>query len=220
MEEQNKQNPKIIEMAKKRRHIHLLEKLQRGKSASPTLNKSELKELEQFENDPNSPGIVDTLEKIAKIFGVSVRTVTYWKKDGMPVTSKGKYNLEDIHNWRKFKKQQKKISEKKTIPWDVRFREFKARTAELNFKRAIGELIPRDIVEKEIIQVSLGIKRLLLALPQQVAPQLVGLDSRQICNLLTARITEAIKDIAEGKKLVKKIKNVKATLNDLDVEDS
>ncbi|MCX5713037.1 MAG: hypothetical protein NTY47_08320 [Candidatus Omnitrophica bacterium] len=57
------QNLKIVEMAKKRRHIHLLEKMQRGKSDTPSLSKSEIKELERLAADPSSPGIVDSQEK-------------------------------------------------------------------------------------------------------------------------------------------------------------
>lgn len=228
MEEQNKPKSNLIEMAKKRRHLHLVEKLARGKSATPTLSRAEINELKNFEGNPNSPGIVDSQEKVAKIFGVATRTVERWVREGMPITSDKKYDLLDIRTWREFKKHKgRKLNKKNNLQdrkdaADAEYREYKARLAEIALKRVLGEVIPKEIVEKELIQISMGIKRILLALPQQVAPQLVGLETRQICTLLTVRITEAIKDISDGKALVRKIKNVKTSINinNLDTQDS
>jgi phage terminase Nu1 subunit (DNA packaging protein) len=210
MEEQIKNKPNLIEMAKKRRHLHLIEKLARGKSSTPTLSKAEINELKKYESDPEFPGIVDSREKVAKVFGVAWRTVERWVKDGMPITPQGDYDLLEIRAWRLIRKQKlKSKSNKKNDAemWDAKYREYKARLAEIAFKKAMGELIPKDIVERELIQISMGIKRALLALPQQVASQLVGLEARQIDILLTSRIKEAILAIADGKVLVKKIKN-------------
>ncbi|MDD4980686.1 MAG: hypothetical protein PHC54_05410 [Candidatus Omnitrophica bacterium] len=219
MEEQVKLKPNLIEMAKKRRHLHLVEKLARGKSATPTLSKAEIHELERYEGDPATPGVVDSREKVAKIFGVAWRTVERWVKDGMPITPDKKYDLLDIRAWREFKKRRNNKSGKKNNlqdrkdTADATYREYKAKLAEIALKKVIGELIPRDIVEKELIQISIGIKRALLALPQQVAPQLVGLEARKIDALLTARIKEVIEAIADGKALVNRIKNGNPTGN-------
>jgi phage terminase Nu1 subunit (DNA packaging protein) len=205
MEGQTK--PNLIEMAKKRRHLHLVEKLAKGKSSTPTLSKSEIRELAGYELPPGSPAVVDTQEKIAKAFGIATRTVERWIREGMPVTSQGAYDLLEIRAWRILRHQKGKKNKKNTIDWDERYREYKARLAEIAFKKVMGELIPKEIVEKELIHISLGIKRALLALPQQVASQLVGLEARQINILLASRIKEAILAIADGKVLVKKIKN-------------
>jgi len=205
-ETKKEQKIKIVEMAKKRRHIHLLEKMQRGKSETPALSKSEINELVQLESDPNSPGVVDSQEKVAKIFGVATRTVERWAKDGMPVTPEGLYDLIEIRAWRTVKNNRKdgKKGNRKDDA-DARYREAKASLAEIALREKLGELIAKDIIEKELIQISSGIKRALLGLPKQVAPQLEGLSARQIDALLTTRIKETIQAISDGKALMQRI---------------
>ena len=203
MENQSGQKIKVVEMAKKRRHIALLEKMQRGKSSTPALSKTEIKELEQLEQDPNSPGIVDSQEKVARVMGVSDRTVRHWIKDGMPVTPQGKYDLLEIRAWRTLRNERNRkgsTGKKSDLDaWDAKFREYKARLAEIKLKQTLGALIPREIVERELIQISLSVKRNLLALPNQLAAALVGLDARQISVLLTCRIKEIIVPFSDGK---------------------
>jgi phage terminase Nu1 subunit (DNA packaging protein) len=218
------QNLKIIEMAKKRRHIHLLEKMQRGKSNTPSLKPSEIKELEKLASDPNSPGIVDSQEKVAKIFNVSVRTVARWAKDGMPVTPQGMYDLLDIRAWRLVKNKRAGAKEKENNQdlWDSRYREYKARLAEITLKKATGDLIPKETIERELVQVSLTVKHAFLGLPKQVAPQLAGLDPRPIEVILSKRIKEIINEFAIGNifgENIKKItKNAKTKNNSSNME--
>ncbi len=219
MEEPIKPKPNLIEMAKKRRHLHLVEKLAKGKSSTPTLSRPEIEELEKYEGDPGSPGIVDSQEKVAKVFGVATRTVERWVRERMPTTSDGKYDLLEIRAWREMRRYGNTKSTKKSELEDRKdaadafFRECKAKLAEITLKKVLGELIPKEIVEKELIQISIGIKRALLALPQQVASQLVGLEARQIDILLSDRIKEVIEVIRDGKALFKKIKNEQASRN-------
>jgi phage terminase Nu1 subunit (DNA packaging protein) len=209
MENQQPQSIKVVEMAKKRRHIHLLEKLQRGKSSTPSLSKNEIRELEDLEQDPNSPGTVDSQEKVAKVFGVHVRTVARWVKNGMPVTAQGKYDLLEVRAWRTLKHQKKGAAGGKKNQeefWDAKFREYKAKLAEISLKKSLGELIPRETVERDLVQISLTVKRAFLALPRQVAPQLAGLDPRQIEALLSIRINEIISKFADGKIFIEQSK--------------
>jgi phage terminase Nu1 subunit (DNA packaging protein) len=214
MEKQQAQNIKVVEMAKKRRHIHLLEKLQRGKSS--------IKELEQMEGDPNSPGTVDSQEKVAKVFGVDVRTVARWAKNGMPVTRQGNYDLLEIRAWRTLKSQKKSgVPGKKSDleAWDAKFREYKARLAEITFKKAIGELLPRETVERDLVHISLTVKRAFLALPRQVAPQLSGLEPRQIESLLSIRVKEIIGKFADGKVFFEKSKKKRKNAENADADN-
>ncbi|HNT30337.1 MAG TPA: hypothetical protein PKL83_05285 [bacterium] len=203
IENQQDQKIKVVEMARKRRHIHLLEKLQRGQSSTPSLSKTEIKELEQLEQDPDSPGTVDSQEKVARVMGVDVRTVARWVKNGMPVTPQGLYDLLEIRAWRELKNQRKGTagSKKETQEdlWDAKYREYKAKLAEIAFKKAMAELLPRDTVERELVQISLTVKRKMLALPNQISAALVGLEARQINSRLRARITEIISAFATGK---------------------
>ncbi|MFA5324335.1 MAG: hypothetical protein WC373_16790 [Smithella sp.] len=206
MENSNKdQQPKILEMAKKRRHIFLLEKLARGKSGSPTLSKGELQELAKFEATPGSPAIVDSQEKVAKAFNVSDRTVRHWVKDGMPLANNGQYDLTEIQAWRFVKKHpEKKDGKGSSEKWEARFREMKAKLAELEYQKKLGALIPREDVEKQSVQRIIAVKRAFLGLPRAMAPQLVGLEAREVEGVLAKRINEIINDFAQGKKVPEK----------------
>jgi phage terminase Nu1 subunit (DNA packaging protein) len=199
MENKNTKQPNLIEMAKKRRHLHLVEKLATGRSSTPSLKPSEIKELEKFEIPKGSPTVVDSQEKIAKIFKVSVRTVRYWIQDGMPVTHQGEYDLLEIRAWRIVRSQRKsKKSGGKNIDWEDRYREYKARLAEIELKKALEEVVEKKQVEQELTRGLIMIKQLFLALPKQIAPQLYALSAREIDVLLTTRIKEIMNDFANG----------------------
>lgn len=204
MENQTKQVP-ILEMAKKKRYLYLLDKLAKGKSGSPTLSKTELRELAEFECDPSSPGIVDSQEKVAKRFGVAVRTVERWVKEGMPIGSGGGYNLTDIQTWRFTRKKDRQGKTKNNVDkWTDQFREYKAKLAEIEYRKKTGELITRDEVEQSFVQRVIAIKRSLLMLPRSLPPQLVGLEPRQIQGILLDRIKEICNNFAQGYRIVKK----------------
>ena len=84
-----KQN--LAEIARKKRHLYLIEKMQSRKP----LTAQEIAELEQFEAEPLGPAIVKTMEEVAKVMDVAYRTVQRWKKDGMPTTKEGLYDLDE-----------------------------------------------------------------------------------------------------------------------------
>ncbi len=200
--EEVKPKPNIVDMARKRRRIHLVEKLATGKPQTPSLTKSEIKELEAFEIPPGSPTVVDSQEKVAKILGVSDRTVRHWVKEGMPITPQKQYDLIEIRSWRLLRDKRKKSGGRKKADadfWETKYREYKAKLAEITLKQRMGQLILKAQVETQLVQVSLAIKRSLLALPRSVAPQLVGLETREIEAVLSGRVKEAISLIADGK---------------------
>lgn len=189
--------PNIIEMAKKKRHIHLLEKLQKNK----TLTSAELKELAKFEGGQIAPGIVENHPQIAKAFKVTVRTVRNWAAEGMPVMPDGKYDITDIQAWRLTRSDKKGAKKKEEgEDHDVAYRKFKALLAEIDYKKQLGELLPKEEVEAGRVERILAVKTAFLALPQEVAPQLVGLEPRQIQTVLDQRIKEIMETFAQDKK--------------------
>ena len=217
MEKQTKQKSNLIKMAKKRRHIALVEKLATGKSSTPSLTKSEIKELQSFELPSGSPTIVDTQEEVAKILGVSVRTVQYWTRDGMPVTSQGMYDLIEIRAWRliKNKKARKTDDGNKKVDWEQKYREVKYRLAELDYKKALGEMVSVEDTRREIISNILVVNQKLLVIPMQVAPQLVGLEERAIFELLTKKIRESIEPLAKTEVSICGISKLKITVKSI-----
>lgn len=198
-QEQQQKQIGIVAVAKKKRQIHLYEKIQKGQS----LSRSELKELENFEGPPPEAGVVDTQEKVAHAFRVKVRTVQYWVRDGMPVRPDGKYSIMDIKDWRLVKKNPN--GKQQSFGWgekekqNATFRKFKAKLAEIEYKKAIGDLIPRAEVERGRIERIQTVKKALLALPKRMAPQLVGLEARELETVLKERMEEIITDFAGHK---------------------
>jgi phage terminase Nu1 subunit (DNA packaging protein) len=189
----DKQN--LAEIARKKRYLHLVEKLHSGKA----LTKQEIKELEDFEAEPLDATVVKTIEEVARVMNVSYRTVQRWKKDGMPVGEDGYYDLEEIKAWHDEKEGITPASEGKFY-WEERIRKCKAELLELELKKVTGELLPKDEVESGRAARILAVKRAFLALPTRMAPKLAMKESREIEVLLSEAIGEIIDEFAGVRK--------------------
>jgi len=156
----------------------------------------------QEDADRAAPGqgeVLTTLMAVAKAMGVTERTVRNWRKSGMPVRSDGRFDLGAIRTWRA--RGGKGLSgahyRRERDKWEAKYREIKARLATLELKQRTGQLLPRERVEGKRVRQIQATKQALLAVPAAVAPQLVGLDPREIQALLRDRITDAISRLAE-----------------------
>ena len=182
----------VVEMAQKKRHLALLEKVQQGKS----LSSSELAELKRFEGKTDlSATSVTSLEQVSAAFDVSLRTVQRWVAQGMPRKENGEYSLLEIQAWRLARTD----SDEPGAGWEQKYRKFKALLAEIEYKKRIGELLPKDEVEAGMIYQITTVKMQFLSLPQRLAPQLEGLDVASRYALIKDRIEEIIKEFADGK---------------------
>lgn len=189
----SEQNQNLAEIARKKRYLHLIEKLHGGKP----LSKQEIKELEDFEAEPLDATVVKTIEEVAKIMDVSWRTVYRWKRDGMPVTKDGYYDLEEIKKWYEEKTGNTDESTTEGKPyWDEKIRKYKATLLELEIKRVTSELLPREEVEKGRIARIIAVKRSFLALPTRLAPVLAMKEPREIESILYEAIGEIIDEFA------------------------
>jgi len=178
----------IITMAKKKRHLYLLEKLQRGKSLTP----GEMKELQKLEGSVERAGVVNSQEDLARAFKVSVRTIQRWLKEGAPVTKDGFYDLLEIQAWHLTHNEQKKNKDS-AINWDSKYRENKAKLSEIELKKKMGELISLEDVDKGRVERILVIKQALLGLPKAMAPVLAAMeDPRDIQEYLNGKIRDII----------------------------
>ncbi len=190
--------PNIVELAKKKRYLYLLEKVQNGKP----LSNAELRELAKYEGIPKSEDEVETQEEVAAAFGVTARTVQHWHRDGMPVTSNGYYNLSKIKAWR-FERNQRDDVILNREALDTRLKEIRIKREEAKLRKELGELIAKYDVEKVMNQLITVFKRSFLSLPRSLAPQLAGLEPREIEAIISARIKEIIISFSQGKKLFK-----------------
>ena len=136
------------------------------------------------------PGCVDTLGKVAKKFGVTLKAVEKWRKDGMPAREDGFYDLEIIKAWK-----HERIDKANGVgtAWEAESKKWKAKRAELQYNQAIGELINRKEVEEGRVARIQIVKRAFLALPREVAPILAGLEPREVEVILRDRIKEIIR---------------------------
>lgn len=189
---EQKQNQNLAEIARKKRYLHLIEKLHGGTA----LSKQEIKELEDFEAEPLGDTAVKTIEEVAKIMEVNWRTVYRWKRDGMPVTKDGYYDLEEIKKWYDGKTGNTDGEIEGKIYWETKLRKYKASLLELELKRVTGELLPRDEVEEGRIARIIAIKRAFLALPTRLAPVLAMKEPREIEVELYEAISEIIDEFA------------------------
>lgn len=185
------QKPNLAEIARKKRHLHLIEKMHSGKA----LTKPEITELEQFEAEPLAPTVVKTMEEVARVMGVSYRTVQRWKQDGMPTTQDGFYDLDQIKEWHAARSDKDEIQESKEY-WEERISSYKASLLELDVKKATGELISKEEVEKGRIDRIIAVKRTFLALPTTLAPALSMREPREVEAILYEAITEIIDEFS------------------------
>lgn len=183
----------LAEIARKKRHLYLIEKLHSGKA----LSKQEIKELDDFESDPGDKALVRTIDEVAKVMVVSCRTVHRWKREGMPVRKDGFYDLDEIREWHE-KRMGPEESEGKAF-WDEKIRKYKAHLLELELKKVLGELVSREEVEKGQVLRVIAIKRSFLALPTILAPILAMKEPREIEAILYETIAEIIDEFSGAK---------------------
>ena len=93
--ENQNQKPNIVEIAMKKREMHILEKLQKG-----SLSRSEIRELAQSQGKALPQNYVTTQEAIAKAFKVTPKTVQRWIRAGAPGQSNSGYDLIAIAKWK------------------------------------------------------------------------------------------------------------------------
>lgn len=182
-----KQN--LAEIARKKRHLYLIEKMQSRKP----LTAQEIAELEQFEAEPLGPAIVKTMEEVAKVMDVAYRTVQRWKKDGMPTTKEGFYDLDEIKAW--YEQRNADQTDERSY-WNAKILKYKATLLEFEVKKATSELMPREEVERGRIARIIAVKRSFLALPTRMAPVLAMKEPREIEAELYQAIIEIIEEFA------------------------
>jgi len=188
----------LIEIARKKRYISLVEKLQRG-----TLSAKELKELEEFEKSEQRKetnvldGTVD-LGTISVFLEKSPRMVRRYIKQGLPVIrdSQGeiyRFKVSDVFKW--FYASQNPEDGSKDY-WENEYRKNRAKLSELELKQKEGELIPfadhASLIKNQIR----GIRAGFLRLPKYIAPKLYQQEPKVICEMLDAELRYIINQFA------------------------
>ena len=187
------QEHKLAEIARKKRYLHLIQKLHGGKA----LTKPEIVELEEFEAGPLAPTVVKTIEEVAREMHVSYRTVQRWKRDDMPITREGFYDLEEIKSWHEMKNQLNGKTDSEREQYITEWYKNRAQLSDIAVRKAKGELISRKEIETIFRNKIIAFARTFVALPREAAPAMEGMDIRQRETYLTERINEIRSQFAE-----------------------
>ncbi|HUW32963.1 MAG TPA: hypothetical protein VM223_15250 [Planctomycetota bacterium] len=196
-----------MELARKKRHLHLLQKMQQGQALTP----GELKELEEYERmpkagkptapTPSSPGICRSQKELGQVFGVTARTVQYWTVEGCPRNADGSYSILAVQQWKAAREHTAQADAEEDEDdelgghskefWEARYRRIKSELARLELDKATGKLLEAEEVEKGRVARITIVRRKLLPIPRQIAPALVGLEPHEI----EAALAERLRDI-------------------------
>lgn len=194
----DEKNRNLIEIAKKKRYIALVEKVQRG-----TITSKELKELEGFEESIDKPKVFDgtvDLPTLAIYFEKSPRMIRRYVKQGMPVIRDkvgeiSRFHVSEVFKW--YYRFQLGVDENDSKDyWDKEYKKNRAKYSEMIRKKEEGNLIPFEdhlsIVKNQVRSIKAGFLRL----PKHIAPRLYQQDPKVICDMLDEEIRFIINQFA------------------------
>lgn len=202
-------NDNPVEIAHKRRHLQLLEKV---KSAEK-LSAAEVKELEEYKdafanqkktNNREKSVVIDAAEVIktqieaAAYAGVSKRTIRRWRGAGMPQTKDGYYIKSMLDFFKAHQGEAPSGDRQREQKAQADLKTTKARLLELELAIKVGELVKKEVLEKERIARIQMVKRALLGLGRKVAPRAAKLrDPRKLAALINEQVREIIERFAK-----------------------
>lgn len=214
-EEQSLNIKKILDlgpMAAAKAYQDILKKIKGGEILTP----SEVKSFDLLEKKlegskaEEETSIVDSMEKVARHFGKSLRQVQRWATQGMPVLSGRRYDLLQVAAWRRLKKggrgpaaaidprsqgQPNLVAEGDKDYWDMRAKKAQAEQREMDLRQRRGELVERQEVEQLFISRIMAVKQGLLNLPRGLPPQLIHCKEEREMEGIIAR---AVRDLLES----------------------
>jgi phage terminase Nu1 subunit (DNA packaging protein) len=143
------------------------------------------------------------IARIARVFGLDRPTLTKRLLDEkIPYAKKTAYATyyypRDVVAMLTGSREKAKAAEEK-LSADARFKEARAKTAELKQKQLERELVKADDVTKALSDLLMGVRRKLLAVPTKVAPRLTKAKTPETAlALLKAEVNLALEDLANA----------------------
>ena len=192
-----------VTVAQKRRHLHLLEKLRNGKTlAAAEMN--ELKKLEDKKQPKQSKGTIEaeqlikTQAEAARYVGVSERTIRRWIKNGMARTADKYYIKSILEVYKQNEGDKPSETKERKQEAEAQIKTIRAEDEAIDLAKKKGEMLPKAEVDKGRIERIFILKRSLLGLGREFAPELAVMnDPRQIQAKIDGRIREIINAFAE-----------------------
>ncbi|HIJ70675.1 MAG TPA: hypothetical protein HPP87_04840 [Planctomycetes bacterium] len=201
-----KQDP--VEIARKQRHIQLLDKVRQGRA----LGKAEIAELAELEAASQTaagvPAKLDPADvcrsqvEAAAFTGVTQRTIRRWKAEGMPVTKYGHYPKYILIEWAARGKDgagEAESDKARLRRAEADLKEVKAQHAKLLLEIEQGEWVRREEVETKWVEMTLAFKRALLGAGRKLAGKWAGpaAERRKIEALINAEVREILGRLAK-----------------------
>lgn len=185
----------VVELAQKKRHLHLLERMHQGKP----LSRRELEELKAFEAQQKAPadGIARNIPELARALGVATTTVRYWKYEGIPRRADGLYDVEVVRAWRKTRDNRRTAKPASAV--DEAVQQERVRKLKIANDREMGLLVPRDDVQRAAFECARRTRDALLSIPDRCCDLLASLtDGDAVRTVLTKELTQALEALADG----------------------
>lgn len=161
-----------------------------------------------------SDGTVTTQDELADLLGVSRRTVIRWKTEGMPVDGDGRYDPVRILEWRDGVlgevDDDQDVSPK--IFWDVEFRKFRAQLAEIELKKAQGEVISVALVETLLVDRATELKKALLARAKRLSTILTHRPADEIYQVLEDDVLDTLRTYSRPNPVIEEAKAAAASI--------
>ena len=190
----------LIEIAKKKRYISLVENLNRR-----SLSAKEVRELEELQKhfdkkpvDAVIDGRVD-LPTLCVYLEKSPRMIRRYVRQGMPVIrdSSGeifRFKVGEVFKWHYGSRGADEEGGRDY--WDNEYKKNRAKLTQLELKQKESELIPFEDHAEIIKNQIRGIKSGFLRLPKYIAPKLYQQDPKVICAILDDEIRFIINQFA------------------------
>lgn len=148
-----------------------------------------------------------TKAELATALGVSVQTVTAWLQRGLPTVSRPgtsdrsyRFRLADVVAWRVAQEAARHDAGAETDLEEAKRRKAvaEAELAEMQAAQQAGRLLAREAVDAAVVGAFARVRARLLAIPQQVAPLVVGTATvAEASAPITAAIRGALLELAE-----------------------
>lgn len=147
-------------------------------------------------------------EMLAKIYGVSSRTINLWTKTGCPKQGRGAYSLRDVAQWIRagIPEEEKDVS-KMTLAQQKLFQESRHKAAladmqEMRMRSMMGELMPVQqvtddlrrfcgVLKKELYSIG---RELLAEVETEITPE----RARDLDERITKRLEAALRQLSAG----------------------
>jgi len=167
----------------------LFRKIAAGRKLSAKEN--ELLEDIKRRHGISDSGTVATQEALAELMGKTRQTIIRWKKDGMPTEPDGSYDPIKVLEWRSELGDDIKLGDKSK--WETEFRMYRSLLMEVEYKKAIGEVISRSEVERLLVERATELKKSLIGRGRRLAPRIAHKDVRQCQEILVGDSMEILR---------------------------